>query len=1119
MADYDGEVLLGVKLKPKDIQQSARNLSDTISAVFKANAGKELTSTLKAIQARIDKTNTKSQALNKTIDELASKRVKSDAFIELENEMKKVENEAEIVSEKLSKISTTDGYSSKSIAKEGFSQSDVDKLVAELDKLSEKYTEISQKQESLIESGKNLQFTNEKDAKYYENAVNKLQEYNNQQAVNIARWNELARKQGDAVVSAEAVKQAEEEAAQALEKNGEATGKATQTYEEYKQKSDQVWKNMASLITQSVQNLPQTMRNIASGMLAPIKAVSSKFAEVFKEGASQGVQELNKAFSGLIVKAKQLASTLAGKLKSGLKSLTSNLVKATKNTKGLDINFGKLLKKLLAYGLGIRSIYALFRKLRGAISDGIKEIVLINDGVNDTNKSMTALTSSFTAFKRSIAAAAVPILNTFAPALTRIIDGATKATNAIGKLIAALTGKSTYLQAVKVQKDYAESLQESAKNSKKAKKENEGYLSSIDEINKFQSKKEEDNTNTGIGEGFEEVPIESKIKDWAKKLKDAWANADFTSIGKMLGDKLAEALASINWDKIQSEARRLAQSLATFINGFIQGEFNGIGLGWWIGNAIAEALNTAIEFVNKFLTTVHWDEVGDFFGDMANGWIESFDFDGFFMQFTNALNALGDFLLNFSEKVKWEDLGSNIAKGINKALKELDMAKLAQGISSFIEGVMSSIITFIEDTDWKQVGEKLVEFITNLDWKGILEKAGEGLDALVHAILDFLAGVFGENDPGVIGVLSAAIDTLKAALDALKPVAEKFYEAVLKPLGDFLWDKLHDALSSIKEILEGLTDVLNGNKSFKEFFDGLSFGQKIVVVLTTVLTALAVVIGVVTAVTGALTIVIGILTSPITLVIAAIVALIAIGVALYENWDTIKKKAGELWDGIKEGFGKFVDKIKEIVNGIKEHFQHAFDTVKRNWGKFTDSIKTAFTNFKTFWTNTWNSIKSTVVSIFEGIWNKIKSICNSILGGIEKMVNGVIKGFNRMIGALNSLSFDVPDWVPEIGGGRLGFNIRELSTVSLPRLAQGAVIPPNKEFAAVLGDQKQGMNIETPLETMKQAFRDALSEMGGNTGTQTIQFILPNKKMVAEYVIEGGRILQSSRGSNPFELA
>ena len=115
---------------------------------------------------------------------------------------------------------------------------------------------------------------------------------------------------------------------------------------------------------------------------------------------------------------------------------------------------------------------------------------------------------------------------------------------------------------------------------------------------------------------------------------------------------------------------------------------------------------------------------------------------------------------------------------------------------------------------------------------------------------------------------------------------------------------------------------------------------------------------------------------------------------------------------------------------------------------------------------------------FQNVWDFIKGIINGILGGIEKLANGIIGGLNWCIRALNNLSFDVPDWVPIIGGERFGFNIKEIQEISIPRLAQGAVIPPNKEFLAMLGDQSSGTNIEAPLDTIKQALAEVLAEVG-----------------------------------------
>jgi len=115
------------------------------------------------------------------------------------------------------------------------------------------------------------------------------------------------------------------------------------------------------------------------------------------------------------------------------------------------------------------------------------------------------------------------------------------------------------------------------------------------------------------------------------------------------------------------------------------------------------------------------------------------------------------------------------------------------------------------------------------------------------------------------------------------------------------------------------------------------------------------------------------------------------------------------------------------------------------------------------------------------------------------MANGIIRGINAAVGALNNLSFDVPDWVPEIGGNSIGFNIPELSTISIPRLAQGAVIPPNKEFLAMLGDQNKGTNIETPLDTMIDAFNKALDNRESNTVHEPIMLQLDGRT-IAEVV-------------------
>lgn len=123
----------------------------------------------------------------------------------------------------------------------------------------------------------------------------------------------------------------------------------------------------------------------------------------------------------------------------------------------------------------------------------------------------------------------------------------------------------------------------------------------------------------------------------------------------------------------------------------------------------------------------------------------------------------------------------------------------------------------------------------------------------------------------------------------------------------------------------------------------------------------------------------------------------------------------------------------------------------------------------------------------DGVKKVAKGIVNGILIIVESFINNIIRGLNWLIAKINSISLKVPDWVPGVGGKGWSPHIGQMSSITLPRLATGAVIPPNKEFLAVLGDQKSGTNIETPLAIMVDAFKQAMAESGGGTTTVVVQ--------------------------------
>lgn len=113
-------------------------------------------------------------------------------------------------------------------------------------------------------------------------------------------------------------------------------------------------------------------------------------------------------------------------------------------------------------------------------------------------------------------------------------------------------------------------------------------------------------------------------------------------------------------------------------------------------------------------------------------------------------------------------------------------------------------------------------------------------------------------------------------------------------------------------------------------------------------------------------------------------------------------------------------------------------------------------------------------------------------------------------------SLSLPHWLEKLTGfSSVGFNVGYWSAPMVPYLAQGAVIPPNKEFMAVLGDQKNGNNIEAPESLIRRIVR----EESGNNGTQRIEVpVYLNRREIARAVLEEGRCLRTVTGRNPFEL-
>lgn len=153
-----------------------------------------------------------------------------------------------------------------------------------------------------------------------------------------------------------------------------------------------------------------------------------------------------------------------------------------------------------------------------------------------------------------------------------------------------------------------------------------------------------------------------------------------------------------------------------------------------------------------------------------------------------------------------------------------------------------------------------------------------------------------------------------------------------------------------------------------------------------------------------------------------------------------------------------------------------------------------------------------LVGVFTGDWEKawegikdvFKGIINSITSVLEGFINAAIELINGLIGGVNSITSSIG--IP---------SIPSIPNFNIPKLATGAVIPPNAPFLAMLGDQKHGTNIEAPLDTIKQAVREVVGN--GNNGTIHAHLYLDGKEVLTS-IIDMAKLEQTSTGINPLLL-
>lgn len=608
---------------------------------------------------------------------------------------------------------------------------------------------------------------------------------------------------------------------------------------------------------------------------------------------------------------------------------------------------------------------------------------------------------------------------------------------------------------------------------------------------------------------------------------------NWTQAGVWWGQFFNAFTGSIDWDLITQTVTGGINGLIAAIQGFlttistnmeslgknlgntVQGIMTGIN---WkgLGDTVLMGINDVTQLLNGWNSKINWAEIADQMlqgvTEIANGmimtpdgvihdvWAENGKAVGETIQ--NFLNGLHEFVDGFP----FAEFTASLSRWFQNAMNAIDFEELGDTINLLVTGIINSICDFLEDEgnkeafltalsdfftglDLAEIGQSLfrlagdiwdlfLEVVDTLSWKDIglmiltavlvglvttnpIIVAVAAVGALLIALLGKLVGQVGE---AVTTAWNGLTGELEYSFGQFQQNWETFWGGI-KEGASRLWGEITGAITGA---WEGLTTTLSGaweifSGAWDTFWGGINEAASTLwnTITTTIDTAWDGVKSYIDEVSG----------------------------NIKTNWEGFWNGVHDflpgIWDGIKTTVSDAIDSVHDTLDGVLDTIQGKWeevwqavgdfigpiwdtvsDTVTRTINDVHDELGRVLDNIKTKWENIWG-----------GMRDFLKGVINGIIGFINKMISGVESAINAVVNGVNGLSFDVPDWVPAIGGSHFGFSLSGVSLGRVPQLADGAVIRGGNPFMAILGDQPAGQtNIEAPLDTITQAVRSAQSD-------------------------------------------
>ena len=304
----------------------------------------------------------------------------------------------------------------------------------------------------------------------------------------------------------------------------------------------------------------------------------------------------------------------------------------------------------------------------------------------------------------------------------------------------------------------------------------------------------------------------------------------------------------------------------------------------------------------------------------------------------------------------------------------------------------------------------------------------EGLNWAWHNLLVPLAQWAAEDLlPTFLELLAQTLQSLQQIIEDLKPAFIWLWEEFLQPMAQWYADKL-------------ISDIQAMTENFKGFSQWVHSASPTINGLLNILKNA------------------GLTLKDLNLESDRVVEIMAYLINAVRHFGIVTELAGP-------GMGTLVGGLELIAPLVS--------ALTGDWELLEEAITNAWGNIQSKWADAASWFRNQVSQPME---KSAKDSANSMIGFFNGMLSGVSGTFNLLSQSVSSLKFTFPDWVPVLGGKSISFNLPGINLPNIPLLAKGAVLPANKPFLAMVGDQKHGTNVEAPLSTIQEAVMLALED-------------------------------------------